>query len=64
VASERDPDLYLMLAGYHLILASVPTEQQPREHGPLTLDEIDQAGELMDRLADRIQRERAEQGDT
>jgi hypothetical protein len=53
-----------MITGFDAILASLPTVLEPGEHGPLTLVEIDQAGELMDRLAGRIQRERAEQGDT
>ncbi|MDB4873166.1 MAG: hypothetical protein JWL97_4170, partial [Gemmatimonadales bacterium] len=45
MTSERDPQLGLMLTGYHAIIASVPTVLEPGEHGPLTLVEIDQAGE-------------------
>jgi hypothetical protein len=64
VTSERDPQLGLMLTGYHAFIASVPTVLEPGEHGPLTLVEIDQAGELMDQMATQIQKESAEQGDT
>jgi hypothetical protein len=48
----------LMLTGFHAVLDSVPTVLQPGEHGPLTLDEIDQAAELMDRLAAEVAAER------
>jgi hypothetical protein len=60
MAGKRDPRIGLMITGFHAILASLPTVLELGEHGPLTLDEIDQAAELMDRLAAEIQAERAQ----
>lgn len=54
-----------MVSLYAAIIGSVPTElERARKGAPLTEAEIPKAAAYMDRLADRIQRERAEQGDT
>jgi hypothetical protein len=60
VAGRRngDPRIGLMITGFQAYLASVPTERQPGEHGPLTLAEVDQAFEFMGRLAAEMKAER------
>lgn len=58
-----DPRIGMMLFAYREIIASAPSVMQPGEHGPLTLPEIDQAAELMDRLGAEIEQERTAEQD-
>ena len=54
----RDHRVELMVTGYQAIIDSVPTVNQPGEHGPLNADEITQTCRLMDRLAEQIAADR------
>lgn len=55
---NRDPWIGLMLTAFDEILASVPTERNPGEHGPLTADQIKRAVEVMDDIAAEVAAER------
>lgn len=60
---DGDLRIGMMLRAYDSILRSVPTEQQPGEHGPLSADEIDRASQWMAETTAEIQAER-DSGDT
>ena len=54
----RDHRVELMVTGYQAIIDSVPTVNQPGEHGPLNAHEITQTCQLMDQLAEQITADR------
>lgn len=53
-----DPRIGMMAVAFGSILASLPNVMDPEPHGPLSADEVDQAVELMDRLASEVAAER------
>lgn len=54
-----DPRIGMMAVAFGAIINSLPNVMDPEEHGPLSLDEIDEAAALMNRLAAEVERERA-----